>query len=161
MKRGPAVVLILAAAAVAACGGYWVGFRHAWDMGLRADAAPRGAIAVSQLRFLEQGRLNDVRVGLEHDIDMGLIHWHELLASPASPLLNVLSGEDVMPEYERYVRRLAMYRKGHRSSLNDAAQVQSLIDRAGKVSPSAAADMKQGNEQVVKTLDEMVRKYAP
>ena len=124
MKTLLAVVLV----AVAACAGYWAGFRTAWTMGMSADAAPRGTIAVYQLRLLERGRLNDVKLGLEHDVDMGLINWHGLLASPVSPVINVLSGYDVMPEYERYVRRLATYRKNHKSSRSTSAR-QSRVRR--------------------------------
>ena len=100
-----------------------------------------------------------MKVGLEHDIDMGLILWHDLSTSHARPFINALSGANVLPEYEQYVRRLASYRRTHKSSLSDPASTKSLIENAAKVSPEFAEEMKTGSEAARRTLDAMVEKY--
>ena len=159
MKTWLAVGIGVVAAAGAASAGYWAGFREAWAMGVRADAAPRGAIAIFQLRAIEAGRINDVKVGLEHDIDMGLIHWHDLSGSSVSVLINFLSGTEVIPDYEQYVRRLAIYRKKHKSALSDPEMEKALLDSASKVSPETVSDLKEGGERARRALDAMVKKY--
>lgn len=159
MKLGFAITAVLVAITVAAAGGYWVGFREAWSMGVRADAAPRGSIAVWQLQLIDRGRIDDVRAGLEHDIDMGLILWHDLSTSHVAPFMNTLSGTEVVPEYEQYVRRIALYRKTHGSPLHDPARERSLMESSAKVSPEFAAEMKKGGDDARRALNEMVEKY--
>ena len=159
MKTWLAITVVLTLVIAAAFGGYWAGFQDAWDMGLRADAAPRGAIAVAQLQRIERNRIDDVKLGLEHDIDMGLIHWHDLSKSQVRPFINLFSGADVVPDYERYVRRLAAYRKAHPSTLSDPAMAKSLVESSAKVSPERADDMRKGRESSLRALNEMVETY--
>lgn len=107
-------------------------------MGVRAVAAPRGAIAIFQLDAIDAGCLDRMKPGLNNDIDVGLIHWDDLSNSRVSPLVNVLSGTAVVPEYEQYVRRLAAYRKSHKSPLFDAEIERTLTESAAKVGPEYA-----------------------
>lgn len=101
----------------AAAGGYYFGFGHGWNMGLTADAAPRGVISMRQLQMLEKGRAEDVKFAMELDIDGGLLRWHELSQSSLKPVVNVASGQDVFPGFEKYIRPLATYRKANPSPL--------------------------------------------
>lgn len=160
MRTGLAIVVIAVVAFIAACGGYWLGFREAWSMGLRADAAPKGAVAIAHLRLIESGRLNDVKFALESDIDTGLVLWHDLYSSPLRPAINALSGIDVFPEYEQYVRRLASYRKANKSPLSDPKLTESMISSAGKHNPAFARELAQSKESADRAIDEMVKKYA-
>ena len=159
MKTWLTITGVLITASAAALAGYCLGFREAWVMGLRADAAPRGVLAISQLQSIEQGRIDDVRALLESDIDSGLVLWYDLSRSPLHPAINTLSGTEVFPEYEQYIRRLAAYRKAHRSSLSDPAKVQSMLETAAKTNPEFARELKQGNERAVRAIDTLVKKY--
>jgi hypothetical protein len=160
MRITVAIAIFVVATSVAAIGGYWAGFREAWSMGIRADAAPRGALALAQLNLIQSGRIDDVKPMLEHDIDMGLILWHDLSKSSVGPLVNTLSGVEVIPDYEQYVRRLALYRSTHRSSLHDPESIKSLIDGAAKLNPSVAEEITAGSNNARRALDETVSKYA-
>jgi hypothetical protein len=145
MRTGLAVIVATIVAVIAACGGYWLGFREAWSMGIRADAAPKGVVAIGQLRLIEQGRVDDLRGVLENDIDTGLILWRDLSTSPLRPIMNQLSGTEVFPEYEQYVRKLATYRKSHKSPLSN---------------PAAVRELGQSTESASRAIDEVVKKYA-
>ena len=144
MKPGLAVVVLAVVAIIAACGGYWLGFREAWSMGIRADAAPKGVVAIGQLRLIELGRIEDLRGALETDVDTGLMLWHDLSASPLRPVMNTLSGIEVFPAYEQYVRKLATYRKTHKSPLSD---------------PTAAREMGPSAESASRAIDQVVKSY--
>ena len=65
-----------------------------------ADAGPRGAIAIGQVHLLDSGRLEDLRFLAESNIDDGLTQWYRIDKSALRPALNVLSGSNVIPEYE-------------------------------------------------------------
>ena len=160
MRTGLAIVLVTVIAVIAACGGYWMGFREAWSDGLRADAAPRGVIAIGQLRMIESGRMDYLRSALESDIDSGLLLWHDLASSPLRPVVNTLSGTEVFPEYEDYVRRLATYRKAHPSPLSDPKLAESLVSNAQKLSPEVARELKQSTAAADRSIQEMVKQYA-
>jgi hypothetical protein len=159
MRAGPAITIGVVAIVAAALAGYWAGFREGWNMGIRADAAPRGSIAIAQLQFIDRGRIDDVKVGLESEIDMGLIHWHHLSNSFVAPFINVFSGTDVIPDYEQYVRRLAVYRQKHKSSLHNPALQKSLLENAEKAGPEFVEEMRKGGDEARRALDEMVEKY--
>jgi hypothetical protein len=145
--------------AVATAGGYWLGFRDAWSMGMRADAAPRGAVSIAQLHLIERGRLNEVKFALESDVDSGLVQWHDLSGSRLRPFVNVLSGTEVFPEYEAYVRALATYRKANKSPLADSTLTESMIAGAERASPQFARELAQSHKNAQRAIDEMVTAY--
>jgi hypothetical protein len=161
MKIGPAVAILVVCATIAACGGYWLGFREAWGMGIRADAAPKGVIAIGNLRLIESGRTNDLKFALESEIDTGLMLWHDLSASPLRPVMNPLSGIEIFPDYEQYVRKLAAYRKANKSPLSDPKLTESLISNARKHDPALARELEQSKHSAERAIDEVVKKYAP
>ena len=150
-------LLCAAVALVSAVGGYVVGFRSAWELGLYADAAPRGSLALSSLRALQAGRLDQLRPVLEGDIDSGLIWWSRLESSVNYPVINLLSGTDVVPDYERYVRRLAAHR-AVTASPNFAAWSQAQA-RSDSLSPEIQAELALGEKEARAAIDAMVTKY--
>ena len=57
MRRLAIAITLVAALGLGAVGGYLLGFRHAWNLGLQAEAPVRASLAIGNLRLLEQGRL--------------------------------------------------------------------------------------------------------
>ena len=114
---------------------------------------------MGHLRLLEQGRLSDLRTFYESDIDSGLMWWAQLEDDPNYRLLNILSGQDIVPEHERYVKRLAAYRKANKSPLRDPALVESMLNSARKADPAFAQELEQGGRDAEQAIDRMVKKY--
>jgi hypothetical protein len=158
MKRhlilGTAALLLALGAAV---GGYWLGFRHGSRLALMADAAPRGAVAIGNLHLLEKGQTNSVRFYLESEVDSGLMWWHELDQFPLRRALNALSGGDVIPGDEMYVRRLAIYRKEHPSPLDDPSLNREMLEHMPD--PSVVNDLEEGDRSRRQAIKEMLQKY--
>ena len=100
---------------VGAAAGYWFGFREAWQLGVMADSLPRGVIASQQLNALRAGHSDNVIVGLEFDVDNGLLWGGDLIESPITKFLDPVWGIGVTPFLEGYAVRLAKYRKEHPS----------------------------------------------
>jgi hypothetical protein len=159
MRRFAIATTVVVALGMAAAGGYWLGFRHAWNLGLQAQAPVRGSLSIAHLRLLDQGRHSDLKTFYESDIDSGLMWWAQLEDDPNYRLLNVLSGHNIVPEYERYVKRLAIYRKTNKSPLRDPALVESMISSARKADPAFAQDLEQGGRVGDQAIDRMVKKY--
>lgn len=109
MTKKSIVAAVILSSLLAAAGGYWFGFRQGWVLSQEADASARGALAVLQLHSLDQGRVDDVKLLWEHDVDFGLLLWPAIDSYPLRSSLNVLWGQNVIPDYEKYVRRLAIY----------------------------------------------------
>lgn len=148
-------------AIVFAVGGYWLGFRQAWEMGVMVDYSTRGVIAISNTRLLDSQRSSDLRAQFASDIDSGLMFWHEIDRSPLRPALNVLTGIELIPQYETYVRRLAAYRKAHPSPLDDPALIAQMLREAKDKDPAFAAELVEGGKQRQHAIQEVMRKYAP
>lgn len=108
-------ILVILVGVCAATGGYFVGFGHGWNMGLIADAVPRGVISMRHLGMLEKDRAAKVKLSMEVDIDRGLLGWHDLSQSSMKPIVNAAAGQDVFPGFEKYIRPLATYRKSNPS----------------------------------------------
>lgn len=147
----------LAIAAVSATVGYIGGFQQAWRLSLMAEAAPRGAVAAAQLKTMESGRTDFVRLQLESNIDTALIGWWELERSPAFPALNVLTLSSVHPDYERLVRRVARYRAANPSPIlaSEAESAAEAAIAAAKLRGELSEDM-HSQRQVV---DSMVARF--
>ena len=124
-----------------------------------ADAPVRGSLAIGHLRLLEQGRVADLRTFYESDIDSGLTWWAQLEADPTYRLLNILSGHDVVPDYEQYVKRIAVYRKANKSPLRDPALVASMLKSARDRDPAFARELEEGGRESERAIDRMVEKY--
>jgi hypothetical protein len=117
MKRWHIAAVVIAVCAASAAGGYWLGFRDAWTLGVAADRLPRGAAAVAHLRTIQAGSTENLKAALEFDVDSGLVWGYEVLGHPMRPLWSSLWGFDVGPELDRFAVRLADHRKDHRSPL--------------------------------------------
>jgi len=160
MKKYAVTLALVVAAVVAAAAGYWVGFRHAWEMGLMADAPVRGVLATHYLRALEKGQSDNLRTSFEGDIDVGLMLWAQLEESPQFGAINALSGQDVDPGLEKYVRRLATYRKSHESPLRDTATIARMLDSVRETDPAFAEDLEASGHESDAAIDRMIEKYA-
>jgi hypothetical protein len=159
MKRSAIILAAVAVLGLAVGGGYWLGFRHAWSLGLMAEAPVRGSLAIGNLRLLELGRASDLRSFYESEVDSGLMWWARLEDDPNYRFLNVLSGHNVVPEYERYVKRIAIYRKAHKSPLRERALVESMLKSAREADPAFARELEEGGHEADRAIDSMVNKY--
>jgi hypothetical protein len=160
MRRPAIALIVVIAVAVALAGGYWLGFRHAWNLGLMAEAPVRGTLAIGHLRLLEKGRVSDLRTFYESDIDSGLLWWSRLEDDPMFRFINALSGHDVIPNYEQYVTRVAAYRKANKSPLREQLRVESMLNSVREKDPGFAKELEQSGRQGDLAIDRMVRKYA-
>ena len=148
MKPWQIAVLLVLACSVSAAAGFWAGFREAWLLGSTADLLPRAAGSVKHLEAMEAGNLRPVRLGLDFDVDNGLIWADLLLDHPLRNLWAPLWGLDVYPHYEQYVTRLANYRRDHPSSM----RAEMFADAPGDFARSA--------RDVAARRDAMVQRYA-
>lgn len=153
-------LMLLIVAVVSSSLGYLLGFRQAWDLSFMANAPVRGSIAVAHLKSLENNRLENVRATLDADVDAGLVWWSELEESPLSRALNLLSGEDVLPDHLRYVRRVASYRKTHASPLSDPKVVGPMLESVRESDPGLAAQMVKNGRESDAAMARMIEKYA-
>jgi hypothetical protein len=160
MTTSRTVLAIVLSAAIAAVGGYWVGFRQAWQLGLKADAPVRGALALWQMRLLDANRVHDLKTQWESDVDSGLMWWADLDAFPLRSSLNLLSGDDVLPGRIQYVRRLAIYRKTHASPLDDPAVIDQTLTAARAADPDFAEALIAGGKAREAAISEMISRYA-
>jgi hypothetical protein len=154
------ILILLIVAATSSLAGYVLGFRQAWDLSLMANAPVRGSIAVAHLKSLDNNRLGNVRASLDADIDTGLVWWAELEESPLSGALNLLSGENVLPDHLPYVRRVASYRKTHASPLSDPKVVGPMLESVREDDPELAKQMVEGGKEGDAAMGLMIEKYA-
>ncbi|HUQ74891.1 MAG TPA: hypothetical protein VM183_09210 [Burkholderiales bacterium] len=146
MKRWQIAALLIVACALSAAAGFWVGFREGWTIGAAADLLPRGARSVAHLEALQAGKVRPVVLGLEFDVDNGLIWGYEVLNHPMRELWRPVWGLDVVPEYEGYARRLADYRQRHPSSMRSEMF-------------EAVPEFAQGAREAAARRDSMVERY--
>lgn len=159
MKQLSIGFALLVALGLAAASGYWMGFRHAWGLGLQADAPVRGSIAIAHLKMLERGQASDLRIPFEAEIDSGLMWWAQLEDHPMYPFLNVLTGQEIVPDYELYVKRVANYRKANKSPLRDPVLVESMLRSVREKDAGFADELVEGGRQSDAAIDRMVEKY--
>jgi hypothetical protein len=158
MKSWWIAFAFLAGCAVSAAAGFWYGFREAWYLGAAAGFLPRGVIATQQLKALEAGRTDFISVGLESDVDNGLIWGYELFHHPLRRGLNLLSGTDVYPEYEKYTVRLADYRREHPSRMKE--DMFDTVPPGKEQYRDFYADLAQSARESVAKMNAMVERYA-
>jgi hypothetical protein len=161
MKHWRAILVTLGMAILSAGAGFLFGFRQAWDMGLMADAAPRGFIALANIRSIDAARTDQVKFMLEGEIDAGLLWWHEITRSPLLPLLNQLSGVDVYPATEKYIRRIAEYRKAHPSPYWDPELNAQVDANIAKADPELAAEFADSGRAGREAIEAVIAEYAP
>jgi hypothetical protein len=159
MKRLSTAFALFVALGLALASGYWIGFRHAWSLGLQADAPVRGSLAIGHLKLLDTGRLSDLQTFYESEIDSALIWWAQLEDYPMFRYLNVLSGHEVVPDHERYVKRVANYRRTNKSPLRDVALVESMLQSAREKDAGFADELERSSRDAEAAIDRMVEKY--
>ena len=158
MRRWQIALLVAATCAVSAAAGFWAGFREAWILGSAADVLPRGARSVAHLEAIAAGKLRPVLLGLEFDVDNGLLWGYEIMNHPLRELWTPLWGLDIYPAYERYLTRLANYRRDHPSSTR-----ADMFANAPESRPDLQESLRDFNRDASEAAarrDEMVRRYA-
>ena len=158
MKRWQVALLLVVACAASGAAGFWAGFREAWGLGAAADVLPRAAGSVARLEDLQAGKIRPVELGLEVDVDSGLIWSYAVMEHPLRKLWRPLWGIEVYPDYERYVRRLADYRRDHPSSTR--ADTGANAREARPDSSEAIPDFNRAARAVAAQRDAMVERYA-
>jgi hypothetical protein len=158
MKRAFVVLAVLLGCVASGAVGYWFGFRDAYPLGVMADAAPRGAIALHHLKALSLGRLDRLAMAFEFDVDNGLIWSHYLEEAPLHEHWATLWGIPNAGPNE-YLTRLADYRKTHPSLMNpDALGVAS--PNAGEEERAFRAAQLASARETAAILNNMVERYA-
>jgi hypothetical protein len=158
MPRWRVAVLLLAGCTLSAAAGFWIGFREAWSLGAAVDLLPRGARSVAHLEYLQAGKMRPVVLGLEFDVDNGLVWGYDLVNHPLRELWGPVWGFDGYPSYERYLTRLANYRKDHPSSMRS-----DMFDAPPAVRTDlqdAYREFSRGAREVAAVRDRMVQRYA-
>ena len=158
MRRWQIALLVVLACSVSAAAGFWLGFREGETVGAALDVVPRGARSVTHLEAIHAGNLRPVVLGLEFDVDNGLVWGYELASHPLRELWGPLWGFEAYPSYERYLTRLANYRRDHPSSTRADMFV---------VAPETRPDLQEGLRDFSRTArdvatrrDAMVQRYA-
>jgi hypothetical protein len=159
MTRPAAVLALLATTLLVGVGGYVVGFRQGWRMSIQVERPVRGAISLSLMHGLDNGKLDAIKTSFESDIDNGLLWWPDVERFPAYGSLSALSGEPAVADTITYVRRLATYRRQHESPLNKPEVVSSMLDSVRKTDPAMAAELAAGRGDIDARMAEMIKKY--
>ncbi len=158
MNRRLIIPILVICCGLSGAIGYWFGFREAWNLGVIADFLPRGAISSHQLNALRVGKQENVIIGLESDVDMGLIYGDTLFNHPLRNLLNPVWGFSVYPEYEEYAVRLANYRKKHPTFMKP-----DMFDKVPQDKPELNdfyKDLQKGVRENIIIINNMTEKYA-
>jgi hypothetical protein len=158
MRRWQIAMWVILACGASAAAGFWLGFREAWTLGVAADLLPRGARSVAQLEAVQAGRIRPVTLGLEFDVDNGLSWGYVLVNHPLRDLWRPLWGLEVLPGYERYLTRLADYRRDHPSSTRG-----DMFSGAPQSRPDAQESQREFarfERELVARRDRMVERYA-
>ena len=157
MRRWQIAALVAVGCSLSAAAGFWAGFREAWVMGGAVDMLPRGARSVAHLEAIHAGNLRPVRLGLEFDVDNGLIWGYEVMNHPLRELWSPLWGFDD-PGYERYLTRLANYRRNHPSSTR--ADMFAAAPETRPDLQEGLRDFSRNARDVATRRDAMVERYA-
>ena len=158
MRRWQIAALVVLASAASAAAGFWLGFREAWSVSASAEILPHAARSVAYLEAIHAGRIRPVELGLEFDVDNGLIWGYEVMNHPLRELWGPLWGLDVYPGYERHLTRLADYRRDHPSSTR--ADMFAAAPENRPDAQDTLRDFTRNEREVAKRRDEMVRRYA-
>ena len=130
-------------------------------MGLMVEAAPRGVLGMQLGQRIDADQGDEAKYYFESQVDAGLMFWHDVSESRLSPYLNSLTGDDIYPEYEKYIRRLAEYRKSNPSPLWDASAIAEVDANIAKHDPELAKELAAAGRDAKKAMDDVVSKYAP
>lgn len=139
-------------------GGSIFGFVNGSNAFALIDAAPRGALAVDNLKALANGQTGNMRILLENEVDLSLAFYSIASETWWFPLYQ--SG--LLPvdpkQTESYVQRTANYRKAN-PSLNH----KEMFDQPPEGKEQYTSEYKElalGIREHLRRVDEMVEKYA-
>ncbi len=125
------------------------------------ESAPRGVVGLQLMRSIDAGRAHEATYYFESQVDSGLMFWHDVQNSALYPFLNQLSGTDVTPGAEKYVRQLAAFRKDHPSPLWDPEDMAEVETYLREHKPKTAEDLLKGSREAQAAMDAVVLEYAP
>src|SRR5439155_27279647 len=109
IRRAGLIAALVAALALPATAGFWVGFRKGWNLALMSESARFGAVAVPRLVAVEDGRAAELSRAFELDVDNGLIWAHHFVESPLHGYLEPVWGINGYPNDTQQLVRLATY----------------------------------------------------
>ena len=161
MKSWRIAAICLVVALVSAGAGFWFGFRQAWTLGAMVEAAPRGVVGLQLIRSIDAGRAHEATYYFQSQVDSGLMFWQDVQDSALYPFLNQLSGVDVTPGTEKYVRQLAIFRQNHPSPLWDPNEMAKVEAYLREHKPDTAEDLLAGSRGAKAAMDAVVSEYAP
>lgn len=140
--------------------GYAVGFRHGMHTGIRTESVARGVLAIHTTRFIEQQRLDNIRLLLESDIDNGIMQWGALERSQTFRFIDKLYGFPVRGTLEDYIRRLAAYRRDHASMYGDPELAERTVQNIAKRDPAFAAEIAKSQASMSVEMRAIVDRYS-
>lgn len=149
---GLSLVLVLGAAA------FWLGMREGLRRGVMLDSVPRGVIALAYLRALTAGKTENMRIGLEHDVDMAIIWSYHIQQYPLHPLLEPVWGYP-MHYHADYLQRLANHRKSVPSPMRAEALATSPFP-PGSEARAIREDLLKGARENDKIIQLMIKRYS-
>lgn len=76
-----------------------------------SDAAPRGVLAVANLKALKTGKTEPLTLLLESDVDNGILWSYRLRKHPLANYFEPVWGLNAFTSNDEYLERLAKYRK--------------------------------------------------
>jgi hypothetical protein len=134
MKRIVFIVLSFTVVCFAGLGGYWIGLRRGVDLGGAASAVSEGAVAAAELSLLDRGMPDKARYILEGAVDDGLVGWHKLTSTGEARASLDLLGRNLAPYSapwlnEDFIRRVAVYRKTHKSPQTLPAALDDVVEK--------------------------------
>jgi hypothetical protein len=158
VRRWQIALLLAVACTLSAAAGFWAGFREGWNVGAAADLLPRAARSVVHLEALHAGNTRPVLLGLEFDVDSGLIWGDQVMSHPLRELWSPVWGIDVYPAYEKYLGQLADYRVDHPSSTRTEMFASAPENRPDL--QDTLRDFNRSAREVAERRDAVVRRYA-
>ncbi len=128
--------------------------------GIRTESVARGVLAIQTTRFIENQRLDNIRLLLESDIDQGIIQWGALERSQTFRFLDKLYGFPVSGTLEDYIQRLATYRRDHASMYEDPELAERTVQGIAKRDPEFAAELARSQASISVEMRATVDRYA-
>jgi hypothetical protein len=139
-------------------GGTAYGFWSGLSASLLLESTPKGVLAAANLKALESGKTEPLKLYLESDVDQALSYyslqkeawWYPVFKSGA-----LLVNPD---EYERYIRSVANYRKQHPSPTKE--DVFDVVPPEKSEYKEQYKEMATGLREHMKRVNDAVKTYA-
>lgn len=161
LRTGGVIALVTAGlfcVIAAGAGGFWYGIREGWQLGFMADAAPRGIVATGNLNALKAGKKETVVLLLESEVDNGLLFSYQFLQHPLINYLEPVWGLGAYPDNEKYIARLAKFRKRHPSPFK--ADAFDVVPPGKESDKEFYGELAAGSHEKDRIIKEMMNRYA-